>query len=56
MKRLKNCSQAVERKERSDQSMMTWFVWLYSVAGESGGRIFKRNWDLKGILAEARKP
>lgn len=26
------------------------------LTAESGGRIFKRNWDLKKLLAEARKP
>ena len=26
------------------------------LAKESGGRIFKTNWDLKEILAAARKP
>ena len=30
--------------------------WVSQLASESGGRIFKRNWDLKGILTEARKP
>ena len=29
---------------------------LSQLAEESGGRIFRRNWDLKEILAEARKP
>jgi hypothetical protein len=29
---------------------------LSELAEQSGGRLFKRNWDLKKILAEARKP
>jgi hypothetical protein len=29
---------------------------LSQLAQESGGRIFRRNWDLKEILAEARRP
>jgi hypothetical protein len=29
---------------------------LSELAGESGGRIFQRNWDLKKILAEAHRP
>lgn len=29
---------------------------MSQLAGESGGRVFQRNWDLRKILADARKP